>query len=90
MLQYEDGHIMSKCQQKTTEGDLVWTFAKSPGEAGGLLGAAEIFAEHGYEIVEWDDSVEVFDSQKTIELERKRKKKLDTQAFTDGEEGEKI
>jgi len=72
MVQYKDGYIMSKCQQKTIEGEFVWLFAKSPGLPGGLLVAAEVFTEHGYQLVEWDDKVEIFDSQRTIEVKRER------------------
>ena len=55
MLKCASGFIMTKTQMRTVEGDIWWQFAKSPGVSGGLPGTAQIFKDHGYNVVPWDD-----------------------------------
>lgn len=58
MLKWEDGFLMSKHQQQSLEDGLVWLFAKSPSKITGISSSADVFEDHGYEIVEWDDDIE--------------------------------
>ncbi len=59
MLKCEDGFIMSKRQTTTLRDGFVWCFAKNPGTEKEMPGTIEIFKIHGFEIVEWDDDIEV-------------------------------
>ncbi len=70
MLKYANGHIMSKRQSPTLEGGFAWSFAKSPASEKGLNAAAQVFEEHGYEIVDWDDEIEANSGHMTFNLER--------------------
>ena len=58
MLKWEDGFMLSKRQQQTLEDGFVWLFAKNPSKETGLLATANVFEDHGYEVVEWDDDQE--------------------------------
>jgi len=73
MLKCADGFIMSKRETPTADGGIFWQFSKSPGTPAGLAAAKETFAEHGYDVVKWDDNQIASDGMKM---------------FTTGEEGQ--
>ena len=70
MLTWKDGFIISKCQSKTIEGTLVWTLAKNKAKASGLVQTAEIFKQHGYNVIPWDSEVEVLKTEIKRKLDR--------------------
>jgi len=37
---------------------LVWQFAKNPANEEHLEATIEVFQAHGFELIEWDDSIE--------------------------------
>ncbi len=67
MFKCEGGFIMTKRQMKTANNDIWWQFSKSPGDGGSLLSTAEIFEDHGYEVVPWDDAVIASDGSATFD-----------------------
>jgi len=69
MVKYQDGFIMSKCQMKTVDHEVKWNFAKNQAQPEGLIATAEIFEEHGYKLVPWDDEVEAFDGNVIFKVE---------------------
>lgn len=75
MLKSYEGFIMTKSEMRTVEGDIWWQFAKSRGTGAGIPAAAQIFEEHGYEVVPWDDNQIASDG---------------SFAYTDGKEGKKV
>jgi len=64
MLKTKDGFIMSKHELQTVEGEILWQFSKSPGVNDQISATAQIFEDHGYEVVEWDDNQEATDGSK--------------------------
>lgn len=65
MFKSEGGFIMTKRQMKTADGDVWWQFSKSPGSQ--VLRTAEIFEDHGYEVIPWDDAVVASDGSATFD-----------------------
>jgi hypothetical protein len=74
MFKCEGGFIMSKRQMVTVNDDIRWQFAKNTCGADGLLATAEVFEDHGYEIVEWDDNQEASDGTMIFKLGDEEKK----------------
>jgi hypothetical protein len=68
MIKYADGYMMTKRQQDSYEDGLLWVFAQSPAKEGAEEAVGQIFAAHGYEVVEWDDDVEVVNPEVQIDL----------------------
>ncbi len=59
MLKYKDGYIISRRQMESLKDGLIWVEASSPGSKDGLDEVMRIFEEHEYEIVDWDDNIEI-------------------------------
>jgi hypothetical protein len=66
MLRYEEtstlgGFIVSRRQQETLRDGLIWIEARSPGKEDGLDYAKKVFEEHGYEVIEWHDDIDLLE-----------------------------
>lgn len=58
MLKFQDGYILTKRETTTAIGKIEWKLAQSAaGTSNELENTANVFKEHGYEIVDWDDTI---------------------------------
>lgn len=63
MLKCEGGFIVTKREMKTADDKIWWQLAKSPGAESALLATAEIFEDHGYKVIPWDDEQEALEGK---------------------------